>query len=304
MDNALVAGLAEKIAGTKNTKLNELMKNHTSFKVGGPADILVTPESAEQIIEIVKLCHEKNIPLFVMGNGTNLVVSDKGIRGLVLKIFDKFNSIEVNGNSIIVQAGALLSTVSNIALEHQLSGLEFASGIPGTLGGAIAMNAGAYGGEMKDVAVRTRYIDCKGHVKVVEGEQHRFEYRRSIIQKEGGIVLNSELQLKKGTGSEIKAVIDDLTMRRKEKQPLEMPSAGSIFKRPEGYYTGKLIEECGLKGYRIGGAEVSAKHCGFIVNAGGASASDIKELIRYIQDTVKARYGVELQTEVKIVGEE
>lgn len=292
------------IAGQVNVKLDEPMSRHTSFKVGGPADILVTPGDMEQLECTLKACSNENIPVFIMGNGTNLVVRDKGIRGVVLKISDNFNRYTVSGDVIEAEAGILLSRLSNAALENRLEGLEFASGIPGTLGGAVTMNAGAYGGEMKDVIVRTEYMDLNGNLAVITGEQHGFGYRTSFIQQKGGIILKTVLKLKEGNYDAIKAKVSDLAAKRREKQPLEMPSAGSVFKRPEGYFAGKLIEDSGLRGFRMGGAEVSAKHCGFIVNAGGAAAEDIINLIRHVQGTVKAKFKVDLQTEVKIVGEE
>jgi len=303
LEKELLAREIEKIAGQENVKLDEPMKNHTSFKVGGPADILVTPVSVSQLSQILKLCKNKSVPVFVMGNGTNLIVRDKGIRGVVVKIFDNLNQFTVKDDIITAYAGILLSRVSTIAYENGLTGLEFACGIPGTLGGAVAMNAGAYGGEMKDVVVETEYMDKDGEIRVVRDDGHQFGYRTSFIQKNSGIVIKTLMKLKKGNKEEIKALMDDLTQRRQEKQPLEMPSAGSIFKRPEGYFAGKLIEDCGLRGHRIGGAEVSQKHCGFIVNTGDAKAKDILDLIEYIRNTVKMKFGVDMQTEVRIVGE-
>ncbi|WP_136479333.1 UDP-N-acetylmuramate dehydrogenase [Acetivibrio thermocellus] len=303
MEKELLAREIEKIAGQENVKLDEPMKNHTSFKVGGPADILVTPVSVSQLSQILKLCKNKSVPVFVMGNGTNLIVRDKGIKGVVVKIFDNLNQFTVKDDIITAYAGILLSRVSTIAYENGLTGLEFACGIPGTLGGAVAMNAGAYGGEMKDVVVETEYMDKDGEIRVVRDDGHQFGYRTSFIQKNSGIVIKTSMKLKKGNKEEIKALMDDLTQRRQEKQPLEMPSAGSIFKRPEGYFAGKLIEDCGLRGHRIGGAEVSQKHCGFIVNTGDAKAKDILDLIEYIRNTVKMKFGVDMQTEVRIVGE-
>lgn len=303
LEKELLAREIEKIAGQENVKLDEPMKNHTSFKVGGPADILVTPVSVSQLSQILKLCKNKSVPVFVMGNGTNLIVRDKGIKGVVVKIFDNLNQFTVKDDIITAYAGILLSRVSTIAYENGLTGLEFACGIPGTLGGAVAMNAGAYGGEMKDVVVETEYMDKDGEIRVVRDDGHQFGYRTSFIQKNSGIVIKTSMKLKKGNKEEIKALMDDLTQRRQEKQPLEMPSAGSIFKRPEGYFAGKLIEDCGLRGHRIGGAEVSQKHCGFIVNTGDAKAKDILDLIEYIRNTVKMKFGVDMQTEVRIVGE-
>jgi len=291
------------IAGEENVKADEPMKKHTSFKIGGPADFLVTPCSVQSLCEVIKLCKKENLPIFIMGNGTNLLVSDKGIRGVVVKIYDNLNRYVVKENFIEAYGGILLSKLSDIALENELTGLEFASGIPGTLGGAVAMNAGAYGGEMKDVVVETEFIDKDGNLKVIRGEEHQFGYRTSFIQKQSAVAVKSVIRLRKGERAAIKALIDDLTVRRQDKQPLEMPSAGSVFKRPEGYFAGKLIEECGLRGYSIGGAQVSEKHCGFIVNKGNATSKDVLDLIRHIQKTVKDKFGVELNTEVKIVGD-
>lgn len=304
MDINCIAGLLKEAIGEENVRINEPMKAHTSFKVGGNADILVTPGDIAQIKTILDLSREKNIPIFIMGNGSNLVVRDRGIRGITVKLSDNFSKCVVDGDVIEAEAGILLSRVANIALKNELAGLEFASGIPGTLGGAVFMNAGAYGGEMKDVVVSTVYLDKDGEIRSIAGETHQFGYRSSFIQKEGGTVLSSKLQLKKGIKSEIKEVMDDLNRRRKEKQPLHMPSAGSVFKRPEGFFAGKLVEDCGLRGFSIGGAQVSGMHCGFIVNTGNARASDILNLIEHIQTTVKAKFGVELKTEVRVVGEE
>lgn len=304
MEIEFLANILKDIAGEKNVKLDEPMKKHTSFKVGGPADIFVTPNSISQLSDIMRLCKAEGYPLFIMGNGSNLVVRDKGIRGVVVKIYDKFSKCTVEGDMIKAYSGILLSKISNIALENELTGLEFASGIPGTLGGAVAMNAGAYGGEMKDVVIETEYLDNDGNIKVLKDEMHEFGYRTSYIQKMSGIVLRSVLKLKKGNKPEIKAIMDDLTKKRKEKQPLEMPSAGSVFKRPEGHFAGKLIQDSGLQGFCIGGAQVSSKHCGFIVNTGNATADNIIELVSHIRKTVKSNFGVELQTEIRIVGEE
>lgn len=304
LNKLLIAGLMKNFVGQENIRIDEPMKNHTSFKVGGAADILVTPGSFESLVNILSLCKSEGIPFFVMGNGTNLIVRDKGIRGVVIKIGENFERVTVSGEVIEAEAGILLSKLANVALTHELAGLEFASGIPGTLGGAVAMNAGAYGGEMKDVVVSTQYLDREGNIKTVSGEEHRFGYRTSFIQKEEGIVLKSWLRLQKGNPADIKALMGELNKKRRDKQPLEMPSAGSVFKRPEGYFAGKLIEDCGLRGYAVGGAEVSCKHCGFIVNAGNATAEDIINLIAHIQSAVKSKFGVDLQTEVKIVGEE
>ncbi|MCX7843690.1 MAG: UDP-N-acetylmuramate dehydrogenase [Clostridia bacterium] len=298
-----IEGLLRDIAGAENIRTDELLKHHTSFKLGGPADIMVMPRDEEQLGKIVKLLRAECVPCFVMGNGSNLIVRDKGIRGVVVKLFDNFKGCRVTGNMLEAKAGTLLSEVSKAAMEHNLAGLEFASGIPGTLGGAVTMNAGAYIGEMKDVVIETDYMDPEGEIKTVRGSEHCFGYRTSFIQKSGGIVLKSRMMLKEGNRKDIKALMDDLNKRRKDKQPLHMPSAGSVFKRPQGYFAGKLIEDCGLKGFRIGGAEVSAMHCGFIVNTGDATADDVLRLIAHIKESVKAKFGVDLETEVRIVGE-
>jgi UDP-N-acetylmuramate dehydrogenase len=279
------------------------MSQHTSFKIGGPADILVTPEGLDHISKIINIVRREGIPFIVIGNGSNLVVRDKGIRGIVIKTFKHMSKCYVLGEKVIAQAGALMSKVASLAYENELTGLEFAAGIPGTIGGAVTMNAGAYGPEMKDVVFETTYLDLNGSIKVLVGEQHKFAYRSSAIQQEGGIVLETVLKLKKGNMQDIKQLMEQLSCKRREAQPLEMPSAGSVFRRPQGHFTGKLIEDSGLKGYSIGGAQVSTKHCGFIVNTGAATAEDIVSLIKHIQVTVKANYGVDLITEVKIIGE-
>jgi len=303
-DYGTIKGELEKIVGIENIKYSEPMKNHTSFKVGGPADIFITPRSISHITSVIEACKSHQVPFFVMGNGTNLIVRDKGIRGVVIKTGEYLNNFNVDGDVIEAEAGILLADLSKIACENELTGLEFACGIPGTLGGAVVMNAGAYGGEMKDVVISTYYLNNDGELKVVEGEQHLFGYRTSFIQKEGGIVLKTKLKLRKGAKELIKNQMDILNEKRAKSQPLEMPSAGSVFKRPVGYYTGPLIEQCGLKGYSIGGAQVSNKHCGFIVNKGDALASDVTALIRFVQEKVKAEFGVQLEPEVKIIGEE
>lgn len=304
MNKAYAVELLADLAGKVNVSTDELMKNHTSFKVGGPADIIVTPVDTQSLINVYRACVQNDFPVFVMGNGTNLLVRDKGIRGVVLKILDNLSKCEIQDNMIIAETGILMSRLSRFALEHGLSGLEFAEGIPGTLGGAVTMNAGAYIGEMSDIVLRTRYLDKQGREAVQEKDGHLFGKRTSFIQIEGGLAFEVSLELKTGDRQTIKGLMDDFSRQRREKQPLELPSAGSIFKRPEGYYAGKLIQDCGLKGYKIGGAEISCKHCGFIVNTGNASADDILKLIAHIQTEVRQKYNVELQTEVRIVGEE
>lgn len=285
-------------------KIDEPMKKHTTFKIGGNADVLVLPKNKNDIISIIKICSNNDIPLITIGNGSNIIVTDKGIRGVVMKIFNNFSDINVSGQIITAQSGALLSKVSNMALENSLSGLEFAAGIPGTIGGAVSMNAGAYGGEMKDVCIRTEYLDKFGRISIIEGDSHMFGYRKSILQEKGYIVLECTLKLNNAKKENIKELMDDYNKRRREKQPLQYPSAGSIFKRPQGYFTGKLIEDCGLKGYSIGGAKVSELHGGFIINFDNATSKDVIDLIKYIKQTVKQNYNIELETEVKIIGEE
>lgn len=279
----------------------EPMKRHTTFKIGGFADEFCEAENIRDIFSAIKYAEEKNIPLFVMGNGSNLLVSDKGIRGLVLKLSDRFARYEILGDTIKAESGILLSSLAKAAQKNSLSGMEFAAGIPGTLGGAIYMNAGAYGGEMKDIVKSVTFLK-DGEIKKIESG-FGFGYRRSIFADNSAIILEAELKLKKGNPDEIAAKMEELKKRRVEKQPLSMASAGSTFKRPEGYFAGKLIEDAGLKGYAVGGAAVSEKHSGFVVNQGNATAEDVILLIKHIQKTVKEKFGVELETEVKMVGE-
>jgi UDP-N-acetylmuramate dehydrogenase len=287
----------------ENIMIDEPMKNHISFKVGGPADILVTPATYEELQKTIKLCAEDRIPYFIMGNGSNLIVRDKGIRGLVIKL-TKLNEIKVEGENLITQSGALLSDVSEKALEVSLTGFEFACGIPGCVGGAVAMNAGAYISEIKNVIQSALIIDGSGEIKRLEKEDMELAYRNSAILKYGYTVLEATFSLKKGEYEEIKRVVDDLQHRRRDKQPLEFASAGSTFKRPEGYFAGKLIEDTGLKGLSVGDAEVSTKHSGFIINKGNATAGDVLNLIALVQKKVFERFAVELHTEVRIIGEE
>lgn len=288
-----------KITSEENILVNEPLRNHTTFKVGGPADILVTPTSKEELIECLKL----NVPKFVMGNGSNLIVKDKGIRGLVIKT-TKVNNITLDGNIIEAEVGAYLGQISIFARENSLTGFEFASGIPGTVGGGVSMNAGAYGGEMKDVVIETTYCDLEGNIYTLNNEEHEFGKRKSFFTGKDFVVLSTKIKLNEGNKEEIANKMEELKISRNTKQPITMPSAGSIFKRPEGYFAGKLIEDSGLKGYTIGGAQVSTLHAGFIVNIGDATAKDILDLIKYIQEIVIKNYGVELETEVKVVGED
>lgn len=283
---------------------NEPMKNHTSFKIGGPADVLIIPKSEGQLINAVKLCKDNDINYYIMGNGTNLLVKDGGMRGAVIKVNEGLNKIIVEGNTIYCQGGVLLSEVSKVALNQSLTGLEFASGIPGTIGGAVTMNAGAYGGEMKDVITKVRTLDRNNNIKEFTNAEMNFRYRSSRVVDENLIVLSIELELKPGDYSAIKAVMDDLTFKRSSKQPLELPSGGSTFKRPEGYFAGKLIDDAGLRGLRYGGAQVSEKHCGFVVNADNATCKEVTMLISIIQKTIRDKFGLELETEIKLIGED
>lgn len=283
---------------------DEPMKNHTTFKIGGPADVMIIPSTEEELVKAVRFCRNNNIDFFVMGNGSNLLVRDGGIRGVVIKVYEGVNDIRVNGNVIYCEAGALLTAVSKVALKHSLKNLEFASGIPGTIGGAITMNAGAYGGEMKDVVKKVRVLDTNNEIKELSNEEMNFRYRNSRVGDEGLIVLSVELELEHGEYSEIEAIIKDLTFKRTSKQPLELPSAGSTFKRPEGFFAGKLIEDAGLRGLRHGGAAVSEKHCGFVVNIDNATCEDVTHLISVIQKVVNDKFGVKLETEIKIIGED
>ncbi|MCY6483294.1 UDP-N-acetylmuramate dehydrogenase [Clostridium aestuarii] len=291
------------ILDENDIKVNALMKKYTSFKVGGPADILVTPTNYEQVKEIINFCKKNSITYYVIGNGTNLVVRDGGIRGVVINL-SRLDKLSVDGEILSTQAGALLSSAAKLALKHSLKGLEFANGIPGSVGGAVAMNAGAYNGEISQVIESVLIIDNNGQIRKISKDELELNYRMSAVLKFGYIVLEATFKLEKGDYETIKNRINDLTRRRKEKQPLEYPSAGSTFKRPEGYFAGKLIQDCGLKGTSVGGAEVSVKHSGFIINKNNATAKDIMELIAIVQKKVKEQYGVNLNPEVRIVGEE
>lgn len=283
-----------------NIIYNELMKNHTTFKIGGPCDEFCEVSGIEEITKLIEYAKAKKIPYTIIGNGSNLLVSDKGIRGLVIKIAKGFDNVRVEGTKITAEAGILLSRLANTALKNNLSGLEFASGIPGTLGGAVYMNAGAYDGEMKDIVKKVTYLKDE---KVCQSSDLDFDYRKSMFTGSDLIILSVEMELKNGKYEEIKAKMEEFSKRRAEKQPLTQPSAGSTFKRPQGYFAGKLIQDAGLKGYKIGGAMVSEKHSGFVINTGNATCSDCLELIEHIQKTVYDKFGVMLETEVKKLGE-
>ncbi len=293
-----------KFINEEDVKIDEPMKKHISFKVGGPADILVRPRTEEQLSKVLKYINENNLPYLVIGNGSNLLVKDGGIRGVVIEFGDNFNQFSIEGNIIKAQAGTLLSVIGKAALRESLTGFECISGIPGSLGGALAMNAGAYGGEIKTSVKSVRAMTPQGEIVEFTNEQMEFGYRRSVLTNTDYIVLSAELELQKGNYDEIKDFMADLTNRRTSKQPLNLPSAGSTFKRPEGHFAGKLIEDCGLRGLSLRGAQVSEKHCGFVVNSGGATAKDILDLMYAIKSTVLNKYGVMLEEEVKILGED
>lgn len=284
--------------------LDEPMKNHTSIKIGGLADIMVMPGSIRDVKSVIEICKKSDVPYFIMGNGSNLLVKDKGMRCVVVKLGDRFANVTIDGNIVIAQAGILLSTLSDKIAMESLKGFEFANGIPGTLGGAVTMNAGAYGGEMKNVVKSVKVLDVEGRTKSLLLEELEFGYRTSVIQIRNYIVLEVEMEFEKGNYGEIVTIIKDLEEMRTTKQPLDLPSCGSVFKRPPGHFAGKLIEDSGLKGKKIGGAQVSELHCGFIVNADNATANDVSDLIKLVQETVKCKFGIQLETEVKVIGEE
>ena len=284
--------------------IDEPMSRHTTFRVGGPADFFVTPKAKEEVRDVIRICKEAGMPYYIIGNGSNLLVSDAGYRGVIVQIYKEMNEVKVEGDLVKAQAGALLSGIAAKALGAELSGFEFASGIPGTIGGACVMNAGAYGGEMKDVLESVTVLTGEG--KIIELGRNELElgYRTSVIAKKGYIVLGAVLKLERGDGEKIKTYMDELKEKRVTKQPLEYPSAGSTFKRPEGYFAGKLIEDAGLRGFQVGGAQVSEKHCGFVINRDHATAADIMELMRQVQIRVKENSGVDLEPEVKRLGDE
>ena len=295
-------------------KYNEPLASHTSFNIGGPADVFVTVENETELAKAINFAKAENIRYFLLGNGSNVLASDEGFRGIIIKLSGDFNTATVDGEIIKAGAGITLSKLAGLAMNSSLTGLEFASGIPGTLGGALFMNAGAYGGEMKQIVTKVKVLkniptandtDCEGCGAIIEltGEEMQFGYRHSILKEKNYIALSCEMKLEKGDKETIASYMRELALKRKEKQPLEYPSAGSTFKRPEGYFAGKLIEDAGLGGYTVGGAQVSEKHKGFVINKGGASAKDVKELIDYVIKTVKEKDNVTLEPEVLFLGE-
>ena len=293
----------QKLLGEAKVLVQEPMASHTTFRIGGPADYFVMPETIEELAAVLKLCKEEQMPYFILGNGSNLLVGDKGFRGVVIQLYKNFDGIQIDGTKVTAKAGAMLIRVAKESGKAGLTGLEFASGIPGTIGGAMVMNAGAYGGEMKDVVTAVTVLTKEGDIKNLTGDEMNFRYRGSVVEDEGYIVLEAVMELKEGNLEEIQARIDELSIQRKTKQPIEYPSAGSTFKRPEGYFAGKLIQDAELRGYRVGGAQVSEKHCGFVINAGGATAADVMQLMQDVSDKVNAQFGVTLEPEVKRVGE-
>lgn len=283
--------------------LDEPMKKHITFRVGGNADYFVMPKNSEEVKFAIDACHKFEVPYYVIGNGSNLLVGDKGFRGVIIQLYKEMNHISVDGDVVFSQAGALLSKIGSVALEHELAGFEFAAGIPGTVGGAVVMNAGAYGGEMKDIIKSALVLTPEGEIITLKKDELELGYRTSIIAKKGYIVLGAEFSLAKGNPFDIREKMNELKTQRVTKQPLEYPSAGSTFKRPEGYFAGKLIQDAGLRGFQVGGAQVSEKHCGFVINKDNATAADISELMRQISEKVYQEFGVTLEPEVKRLGE-
>ena len=295
----------ELIEITEETRVQaqEPMSRHTTFRLGGNADYLVDAKNADEVKALIDLCKRENVPFYVIGNGSNILVGDKGYRGVIIRIFKHMNEVWVKECVVYAQAGALLSKIANAALAESLTGFEFAAGIPGTLGGAVVMNAGAYGGELKDVLQWAEVVTDDGEILRLSAEELELGYRTSIIAKKGYVVLGGAIQLQKSDKDKIKAQMDDLKERRITKQPLEYPSAGSTFKRPVGYFAGKLIYDAGLRGFKLGGAQVSQKHCGFVINTGNATAKDVVDLIEEVQKRVKGNAGVTLETEVRRLGD-
>lgn len=282
---------------------DEELKNHTTFEIGGPCDYMVIPKDYESVRKLVEFLRENKLEFMVIGNGSNLLISDKGLRMVVIKLSENLSKVEIRDDLVIAQAGALLTETSKKAIEKSLKGMEFSSGIPGNVGGAITMNAGAYGGEMKDIVRSVKVIDQNNQIVDIPCEDMEFSYRKSRVQSEGLIVLEASFKLSHGDYDEIFATYQDLSTKRKTKQPLDKASAGSTFKRPEGYFAGKLIEDCGLRGYRYKNAGVSEKHCGFVVNHGGANFEEVMYVINHVKKCVKEKFKVEMETEVKILGE-
>lgn len=283
--------------------VNEKMEKHTTFRIGGPADYFVMPSDVTDVKAVIELCEQEKVPYYVVGNGSNLLVGDKGFRGVIIQIAGNMNQLQADGEVITAQAGCSLAQIAGKALDEELAGFEFAAGIPGTLGGAVRMNAGAYGGEIKDVLESAVVLTREGKVMELSVNEMEFGYRTSIIERTGWTILGGKIRLHKGKREEIKAVMDDLREKRVSKQPLEYPSAGSTFKRPKGYFAGKLIQDAGLRGFRVGGACVSEKHSGFVINIDHATADDVVSLMEQVDEKVRAQFGVGLEPEVRRIGE-
>jgi len=293
----------KEIINEKNILIDEPMKRHTTFRIGGPADYFIIPEGIKEVKDVVTLCRQEKMPYYIMGNGSNLLVGDKGYRGVIIQIYKNMNVITVTGSTVTAQAGALLSKVAGAAYESGLAGFEFASGIPGTIGGAVMMNAGAYGSEMKDRILSATVLTDENEVRILGKEELELGYRTSVIARKGYLVLTVELGLEAGDQREIKKQLDILKDERVSKQPLEYPSAGSTFKRPEGHFAGKLIQDSGLKGFQVGGAQVSEKHSGFVINKDQATAADVVSLMEQVREKVYQQFGVSLEPEVKRLGD-
>ena len=289
------------IVGEEYIKQNESMAKHCTFRCGGEAELYVMPGSIEELAQVIKTCKENDYPYMVIGNGSNILVRDDGYQGAVIEINNRISTIDVIGEEIVADAGAKLSAVAMTAYENDLAGFEFAHGIPGNVGGAVVMNAGAYGGEMKDVIKWVKVLNDEGEIKTIEAKDLELGYRTSVIAKKSMVVLQMCIELQIGSAGEIAEIMQILMQKRKSRQPLEYPSAGSTFKRPEGYFAGKLIEDAGLRGYRVGGAMVSEKHCGFVINYDNATATDVLQVINDVKVRVKEQFGVELEPEVKII---
>ena len=291
-----------KFVPEENICLQESMASHTTFRIGGLADCFVQLENTEQLIKVQKYLSQVGVPFFILGNGSNLLVSDAGFRGVILQIGPKMNRVTVEGNVIVAQAGASMAQIARTAMEHELTGMEFASGIPGTIGGGVVMNAGAYGGELSQIVTQVNVVNSEGEIMELDNETMEFGYRTSTIRNNPFTVTEVILRLEKGDRQQIRERMEELAAKRREKQPLEYPSAGSTFKRPAGHYAGQLIMEAGLRGFQCGGAKVSDKHCGVVINTGNATAEDVRKLIREVQARVKDQFNVDLETEVLFLG--
>lgn len=296
----------QEVINKKNILKNEPMSKHTSFKIGGNAEYFIKIASVQELKSVLKIANQNKIPITLIGNGTNILVREGGIKGFVIKLELNEFKIKRNTNEILitVESGMALATLATIAIKEEISGLEFLSGIPGTIGGAIRMNAGAYGSEMKDIVVKTRYMTYDGKIKTLSLEEHNFTYRNSIFSELPVIILDTTIKVKKGNKKEIEEKIKEYSISRREKQPLEYPNAGSTFKRKEGIITAKLIDECGLKGFNVGDAEISTKHAGFVVNKGKATANDVLELVKHVQKQVKEKFNIDIELEILVLGDE